>query len=98
MGDGPFNVSVNAATVSCDNGFASGLRYVTSAAEKLYCVDVCDHVAFSSHTPTLFMQVSINVDGFALERCAEVFHMACGVRSLTSPIGRNTCCEMISVH
>jgi len=82
MGDGPFNVSVDAATLSCDNSLACGLRYVTSAAEKLYCGDVCDHVAFSSHTPTPFMQVSINVDGFAVDGCAEVFHIACGVRSL----------------
>jgi hypothetical protein len=66
---------MNAPALRCDNDLARSLPNMTTAADKLHSFEVSDEFALRLHTPATFMQVAINVNGFARDRFAEIFHL-----------------------
>jgi hypothetical protein len=66
---------MNAPALRCDNDLARSLPNMTTAADKQHSFEVSDEFALRLHTPATFMQVAINVNGFARDRFAEIFHL-----------------------
>jgi hypothetical protein len=76
VANSPFNVSVNAPALSCDNDLARSFPNMTTAADKLHSCEVSDEFPLCLHTPATFMQVAINVNDFTHDRFAQIFHLA----------------------
>ena len=72
--DHPLNIRVHAAALCCNNDLPGSFTDMTGTADKLDSIDLSDKFALGANAPTTFMQVTINVDPFALSCLPKVFH------------------------
>jgi hypothetical protein len=72
--DPPFNIRVHTATLCGNNDLPGGFTDMTATANKLDNIDLSDKLSLGANAPTTFMQVTIDVDRFALACLPKVFH------------------------
>ena len=58
----------------CNNDLPGSFTDMTGTADKLDSIDLSDKFALGANAPTTFMQVTINVNPFALSCLPKVFH------------------------